>query len=135
MSTGGRGDSEEEEEDKVKAGGSSGAVLPSETFAAMLFFAAETVEDGDCRGVAVGRPLPAARSLSSMSCAMAMMAFADGAAVRGETRGDTVDVLAMDVVNAESDPEDERDEEEELFAIGEISGTKPKAQKKNVSVG
>jgi hypothetical protein len=66
---------------------------------------------------------------------MAMMAFADGAAVRGETRGDTVDVLAMDVVNAESDPEDERDEEEELFAIGEISGTKPKAQKKNVSVG
>ena len=66
---------------------------------------------------------------------MAAMAFADGAAVRGETRGDTVDVLAMDVVNAESDPEDERDEEEELFAIGEMSGTKPKTQKKNVSVG
>jgi len=99
MSTGGRGDSEEEEEDKVKAGGSSGAVLPSETFAAMLFFAAETVEDGDCGGVGVGRPLAAAaRSLSSRSFAMAIMAFADGAAVRGETRGDTVDMLP--VVNA-----------------------------------
>ena len=53
-----------------------------------------------------------------MSFAMARMAFVDGAAVRRETRGDTVDVTVLVVVNAGSEPEP-NDEEEELLAIEE----------------
>lgn len=138
MSTGAGGGGDEEDE----AGGSSGAVLPSPRssviFAGLLFFAADAAEDGDCGGVGV--PV-AARSLSSMSCAMAMMAFADGAAVRGETRGDTVDVLP--VVNVGSEPEDDKEDEEELLAIEDRNETQVVRKvtvaepntKENVSVG
>lgn len=119
MSTGAEGWGDEEDE----AGGGSGAVLPSSvTFAGLPFFAAEAADEGECGGVGVpvGRPLAAAaaaRSLSSMSCAMAMMAFVDGAAVRGETRGDTVD--ALPVVNEGSEPEEDKEDEEEPLAIEE----------------
>ena len=142
MSAGAEGWADEEDE----AGGSSCAVLPSSvTLANLPFFAAEAADEGECGGVGVpgGRLLAAAaRSFSSMSRAMAMMAFVDGSAVRGETRGETVD--ALPVANASGKPEDDKDDEEELFAIEErrtktqvvrTETVAPTKHKENVSVG
>ena len=70
------------------------------------------------------------------------MAFVDGSAVRGETRGKTVD--ALPVANASGKPEDDKDDEEELFAIEErrtktqvvrTETVAPTKHKENVSVG